>query len=72
MTIANTIWTLLDFYNSTQKTKGTGELYDLKYVDLLLKGILGYEVMAEMDVNPDFSDPKLILAKGSKKSPMTS
>lgn len=65
VSIGNAIWNLLVFYNERQEEKGGGELFDLKFVELLLKGILGYEVMAEMDVEPDFSDPKLILAKGN-------
>lgn len=64
VTIQNSIWTLLDFYNNNQAASGAGELHDLKYIDLLLKGILGWEIMAEMDLDPDFEDPKLILAKG--------
>lgn len=64
VTIPNSIWILLDFYNSNQTSTGAGELHDLKYVDLLLKGILGWEIMSEMDTDPDFEDPKLILAKG--------
>lgn len=63
-TIPNSVWILLDFYNGQQQMTGAGELIDLKYVDLLLKGLLGHEIMAEMDLEPDFNDPKLLLAKG--------
>lgn len=63
MTIKNSIWSLCSFYNDKQK-QGNGALFDMKYVDLLLKGILGYDVMANMDLEPDFDDPKLKLAKG--------
>lgn len=53
------------FYNEQQHVRNDGEIFDLKFVNLLLKGIFGFGKMAEMDPEePDFDDPKMILAKG--------
>lgn len=57
----------MGFYNEQQHNRNNGEIFDLKFVNLLLKGIFGFAVMSEMDAEePDFDDPKMILAKGNE------
>lgn len=61
--ISNSMYTLLDYYNEKEKKTDNGILYDLKFVNLLLKAIYGFAAMADIQT-PDFTDRKMILAKG--------
>lgn len=46
--------------------RSNGELFDLKYTNLLMKGIFGAANMMKMDPeNIDMDDPKMQLAKGN-------
>lgn len=66
MSISNAIYGLLQFYNEQQQWRSNGELFDVKYTNLLLKGIFGVANMLEMD--PEIigmDDPKMQLAKGN-------
>lgn len=53
---------LLEYYNDVQILRGIGEVFDLKYIHITLKGFFGIEKMSEM-VEIDFNDPVLLLAK---------
>lgn len=53
---------LLEYYNDVQTLRGIGEVFDLKYVHLMIKGLLGVEKMSELD-EVDYNDPVLVLAK---------
>lgn len=64
--ISGAIYNLMAFYNEQQHRRNDGVLFDLKFVNLLLKGIFGFSSMSEMDPEePDFDDPKMMLAKGN-------
>lgn len=53
---------LLEYYNDVQTLRGIGEVFDLKYVHLMIKGLMGVEKMSELD-EVDYNDPVLVLAK---------
>lgn len=66
--MSNSIYGLLEFYTSSRKVRGDGELFDLKYVQLLMKGIFGFFEMAEVDAEIiDWTEPKMQLVKGKLK-----
>lgn len=65
VTIPNSIYSLLEYYNNKERTDDNGIFYDLKFINLLLKGIFGYCAMAEMESPLDYQNPKMILAKGN-------
>lgn len=64
VTIQNATYSLLEYYHSMEENRGNGILFDLKYIQLLLKGIFGVAGMVEMD-EIDLNDPKVQLAQGN-------
>lgn len=53
---------LLEYYNDVQTLRGIGEVFDLKFIHIMLKGFLGVEKMSEI-VDVDYNDPVIVLAK---------
>lgn len=59
---------MLEYYNGLQGQRGDGKLFDLKFMNIVLKGVFGTAALSEMTGDIDFNDPKMIFAKGDFKS----
>lgn len=64
MTIQNTYCSLLEYYAGSNKERGDGRLWDLKYINICLKGVFGTAALSEMGTI-DFSDHRIKFVKGN-------